>query len=137
MESTSYAATCGAQERGGSASNNRRFHEPVAPVPAGTGATCISQEGCMSDDKPSPPWVLRQGPLRFKRLDIDDKGRTVIVFSSTSRASPLRELHISIRSVQAVDWVYGYTIVDPNTHEKHIYRGRFGDPEHDTEVEQP
>ncbi len=91
----------------------------------------------MSDDHPSPPWVLRQGSLRFKRFDVDDKGRAVIVFHSTARGSPLRELYIHIRSKEPVEWVYGYTIVDPNTHEKHTYRGRFGNPELDTEVETP
>ena len=88
-------------------------------------------------DQPSPPWVLRQGPLRFKRFDIDDKGRAVIVFQCTSRASPLRELYIHIHSVQPVEWVYGYSIVDPSTKEIHTYRGSIGDPEHDTEVEYP
>lgn len=90
-----------------------------------------------NQDQPSPPWVLRQGPLRFRRFDVDDKGRAVLVFRSTSRASPLRELYITIRSTQPVEWVYGYTIVDPNTHVSVTYRGRFGDPEHDTRVDNP
>jgi len=92
----------------------------------------------MSDpDQASLPWVLRQGTLRFQRFGVDAQGRTELVFRSTARGSPLRELHIHMVSTVTVDWVYGYTIVDPATKAMTTYRGRFGDPSLDTEAEQP
>jgi hypothetical protein len=76
---------------------------------------------------------MRQGSLKFIGFGTDDQGRTTLAFKSTSRGSPLLTITLSMRSVDPVTWVYGYVIRDERGI-KTTYRGRFGDPRFDKQV---